>query len=90
MEQNWEIYYSPDAQKDLRKLPSMDRAIKENFLKSKEKLEANPYPIGCKKLRGSLKGKFSLRINDQHRLVYEIFPEEKIIKVVSILNHYSD
>ncbi len=41
-----------------------------------------------KYLSANLKGKISRRINKQHRLVYEIFEEEKIIKIYRMWTHY--
>jgi len=42
------------------------------------------YPPAFEYLSGSLKNKISRRINKQHRLVYEIFEEEKLIKIYRI------
>ena len=42
----------------------------------------NLIPSHSKQLSGGLKGKCLIRINLQHRLVYEIFEEEKMIKVL--------
>ncbi|MCO6449027.1 MAG: Txe/YoeB family addiction module toxin [Ignavibacteriales bacterium] len=39
-------------------------------------------------LTGNLKGFISRRINKQHRLVYEVLEEEKIIKVLRMWTHY--
>lgn len=41
-------------------------------------------------LKGDLKGLVSRRINKQHRLVYEVFEDDKIIKVYRMLwwTHY--
>lgn len=33
---------------------------------------------------------YSRRIDQKHRLVYEIFEEEKIIKLISAYGHYND
>lgn len=53
-----------------------------------ETLNHNPKPLYSKSLSGDLKGKRSIRINLQHRLVYEIVEEEKIIKILSMWSHY--
>ena len=53
-------------------------------------LQSNPLPPNSKKLSGDLKGKYSIRINLKHRLIYEIFEEEKAIKILSLWNHYDD
>jgi toxin YoeB len=51
-------------------------------------LSINPTPLNSKELSGDLKGKRSIRINLQHRLVYEIFEKEKIIKILKLWGHY--
>lgn len=53
-----------------------------------EDLAFDPKPPYSKQLSGGLKGKRSIRINLQHRLVYEIIEEEKIIKILSLWSHY--
>ncbi len=40
------------------------------------------------KLVGDLAGAFSRRINIQHRIVYEVFPEEKAVRVLRMWTHY--
>jgi toxin YoeB len=35
-----------------------------------------------------MKGLISHRINKQHRLVYEVFDDEKLIKVYRMWTHY--
>jgi len=37
---------------------------------------------------GDLKGAYSRRINIQHRLVYQILQEEKVVKVLRMWTHY--
>ena len=51
-------------------------------------LETDPRPPISKQLHGDLLGKRSIRINLQHRLVYEIFEEEKIVHILSMWSHY--
>lgn len=43
-----------------------------------------PYEI----LRGELTGAYSRRINQQHRLVYEVFPELRTVRVFRMWTHY--
>ena len=40
------------------------------------------------KLVGDLDGAYSRRINIQHRIVYQIYKKEKIIKVIRMWTHY--
>lgn len=46
----------------------------------------NPPPF--EKLVGDLAGAYSRRINIQHRLVYEVFAEEKTVRVLRMWTHY--
>ena len=41
-----------------------------------------------KELVGNLAGSYSRRINIQHRLVYEVFDAEKMIKILRMWTHY--
>lgn len=53
-------------------------------------MKENPYqnPPPYEKLIGDLDGMYSRRINIQHRLVYEVDNEEKIIKIIRMWKHY--
>jgi Txe/YoeB family toxin of toxin-antitoxin system len=41
-------------------------------------------------LVGDLSGTYSRRINIQHRLVYQVYEEEKVVKVLRMWTHYGD
>jgi len=76
------------VEKDLRKL-----ALSGLKKKAKELLDIvseNPYqnPPPYEKLVGDLSGPYSRRINIQHRLVYQILEDEKIVKVLRLWAHY--
>lgn len=51
-------------------------------------LAVNPTPSNSKRLYRDLIGKRSIRISLQHRLVYEILEDRKIIKILSMWGHY--
>ena len=55
-------------------------------------LRDNPYqtPPFYEKLNGKLDGKYSRRINIQHRLVYDVDEDKKQIHIVSMWSHYED
>lgn len=55
-----------------------------------EIIKRNPFqnPSPYEKLIGDLKGLYSRRINIQHRIVYEVFEDEKIVKIISMWKHY--
>ena len=74
------------AQKDLRNLKSAGLETKAK--KIRDILRLDPYPNNSKELSRDLVGKRSIRINLQHRLVYEVIKEEKIIKILSMWGHY--
>ena len=52
--------------------------------------EADPFqnPPPYEKLIGDLSGAYSRRITIQHRLVYEVFPKEKTVRVLRMWTHY--
>lgn len=84
----YKIVYTKNALK-------YQKNIKHSNLGSKLKmlidiLKNNPYqnPPPYEKLENNLKGLFSRRINLKHRLVYEIFEEQKTIKILSLWSHY--
>lgn len=76
------------AQKDAKNLNSS--GLKPKALKLLEVIKNNPlqYPPEYEYLKGDMKGLISRRINKQHRLVYEIFEHEKIIKIYRMWKHY--
>jgi toxin YoeB len=45
-----------------------------------------PPPI--EKLVGDLAGAYSRRINIQHRLVYQVLKEDRVVKVLRMWTHY--
>jgi len=59
---------------------------KQSLVKSK----LNPYqnPPHYEKLVGDLSGAYSRRINIQHRLVYQLYEEERMIKIIRLWTHY--
>ncbi len=85
---SWEIVYTKQAQKDARKLASS--GLKNKAQELLEVLKENPYqnPPPYEKLVGDLLGAYSRRINIQHRLVYQIYEEEKVVKVIRLWTHY--
>lgn len=84
----WQIVYTPQAQKDAKKLSRSHLAQKAKNLLSL--IERDPFvsPPRFEKLVGDLSGAFSRRINIQHRLVYQVLEEQKIIKILRMWTHY--
>ncbi|MCF6271538.1 MAG: Txe/YoeB family addiction module toxin [Melioribacteraceae bacterium] len=74
------LIFSPQAKRDAKKIASSKLKAKvENLLKI---IAVNPYsfPPPFEFLSGKLVGFISRRTNNQHRLVYEVVENERIIK----------
>ena len=46
------------------------------------------FRIPCSQAESDLRGACSRRINIQHRLVYQVLEEERIVKVLRLWSHY--
>ena len=55
-----------------------------------DEIRANPFqnPPPFEKLKGEFDGMYSRRINIQHRLVYQVNKEERIVRVLQMWTHY--
>jgi toxin YoeB len=85
---SWSIVYSNQAIEDAKKLKAAGlKAKAEDLLKilAKDPLQNPPT---FEKLVGDLAGAYSRRINILNRLVYEIFPEEKVVRVLRMWARY--
>lgn len=85
---SYTLVYTRQAKKDAKKLKSTPLAEKAKELLAviQEDPFADPPPFEA--LVGDLKGAYSRRINIQHRLVYQVFTEEQVIKVIRLWTHY--
>lgn len=85
---SWQLVYSKHAQKDAKRLAAA--GLKAKALELLAVLAADPFqnPPPYEKLVGDLAGTYSRRINIQHRLVYEVFPEKQIVRVLRMWTHY--
>ncbi|MBN1684953.1 MAG: Txe/YoeB family addiction module toxin [Gammaproteobacteria bacterium] len=84
----WKLFFTKQAGKDAKKLASS--GLKNQTQKLLDILKENPYqnPPHYEKLLGDLKGIYSRRINIQHRLIYSIIPDQKIVKIIRMWTHY--
>ena len=84
----WEIVYTKQAQSDADRL--LKAGFKPKALIILGILEQNPFqnPPPYEKLVGDLAGFYSRRINIQHRIVYQVYKAEKVVKVVRMWTHY--
>ena len=85
---SWRVVYTRQAQIDAKKLAAAGLKTKAQALL--ELLTEDPFrtPPAFEQLIGDLKGAFSRRINIQHRLVYQVLEEEKVVKVLRLWSHY--
>lgn len=85
---SWELVYSKHAQKDAKKLAAAGLKAKAQELL--DVLASDPFqnPPPYEKLVGDLTGAYSRRINIQHRLVYEVFPNERVVRILRLWTHY--
>ena len=85
---SWQVVFTRHAQKDAPKLAAAGLKAKAQELLAV--LAENPFqnPPPYEKLVGDLAGAYSRRINIQHRLVYEVLPDENVIKVLRMWSHY--
>lgn len=84
----YKIVYRKNAVKDIPKLKSI--GLNDKVKNLIEIIKLNPFqnPPPYEKLVGDLQGAYSRRINIQHRLVYQVYEQEKIIKIISLWTHY--
>ena len=85
---SWRLVYTRQAQRDAKKLAASGLRPKAEALL--EILARDPFadPPPFEKLLGDLSGAYSRRINIHHRLVYQVLPEIKTVKVIRIWTHY--
>ena len=85
---SWELLYTKQAQKDAKKLTAA--GLNEKTQQLLEVLKNDPFknPPPFEKLVGDLSGANSRRINIQHRIVYQVLDDVKIVKVIRMWSHY--
>ncbi len=86
----WELNFTKRAEKDAKLLKSAN--LEKRAKKILKNLKVDPYiiPPPFEKLRADLYGKYSRRINIQHRIVYSIEPDVKKIIVYAMFSHYGE
>ena len=85
---SWQLIYAKQAQKDARKLAAS--GLKAKAQRLLDLIAENPYqnPPPYEKLIGDLAGAYSRRINIQHRLVYQVYEQQQVVKVIRLWTHY--
>ncbi|WP_313070392.1 Txe/YoeB family addiction module toxin [Lacrimispora sp.] len=80
----YSIVYTKKATNDI---PKLKAAKLENKAKALiDLIRNNPYqiPPSYEKLQGDLQGAYSRRINIKHRLVYEVYEDSRVVKIISL------
>ena len=85
---SWKIVFTKIAKKDAKK--TKRAGLKSQAEKLLSVIQKNPFqnPPSHEKLVGDLSGAYSRRINIQHRLVYQVLTDEKIVKIIRMWTHY--
>jgi Txe/YoeB family toxin of toxin-antitoxin system len=85
---SWEIVYAKQALKDAKKLAASGLKQKAQIILAiivNDPFQSFP---PYEKLVGNLAGTYSRRINIQHRVVYEVFVKEKVVRIFRMWTHY--
>lgn len=84
----WRVILSRQAAKDAKNLARSGLKPQAEVLL--RLLERDPFttPPRFEKLVGNLRGFYSRRINIQHRLVYAVDREQKVVHVLCMRTHY--
>lgn len=84
----YKLVFTKQAQKDAKKISKS--GLRLNVETILDILRENPYkrPPHYEKLVGDLEGAYSRRINIKHRVIYQVFENEKIVKIIRMWTHY--
>ena len=85
---SWKLIFTKQAQKDAKKLKHS--GLKDKTQELLDIIRENPFktPPPYESLLGELKGAYSRRINIQHRIVYQVYAAERIVKIIRLWTHY--
>jgi toxin YoeB len=84
----WQVVYAKHALKDAKKLSAA--GLREKAQELLDVLAHDPLqnPPLFEKLVGDVEGTYSRRINIHHRLVYEVFKQDRVVRVLRMWTHY--
>jgi len=85
---DYQLTFSAQAHKDSRKLEYSP--LKETVHKLLSIVARNPFqnPPPYEKLSDEIPHLYSRRINIHHRLVYRVFEDEHIVRILHMWTHY--
>lgn len=84
----WTVKAKTSAKGDVRKV--LQSPYRGKFLEIVETLKRDPYAPthAFEKLTPPVAGKYSRRLNGQHRVVYTIDKETRLVEILSAWAHY--
>ena len=83
-----DVVFSKQALTDAKKIVASGLKPKAQELLAVLAIDPLQKPPPYEKLVGDLAGAYSRRINIQHRLAYEVFTEERTVRVLRMWTHY--
>ena len=88
MNELYTILFSRQAKKDEEKLAASGLSQKARMLVGV--IKTNPFqnPPPYEKLNDATGNMYSRRINVQHRLVYQVFKEQHVVRILNMWSHY--
>ena len=86
-----DIIFTPEAEADYLHWKKNDPNMVKRIKRLLESISQTPYTgIGKpEKLRYELVGKWSRRINDEHRIVYVVNEREGVVDILALRYHYT-
>ena len=85
---SWQLVFAKQAVKDARKVAASGLKPKTEELLAVLEKDPLQSPPPFEKLVGDLAGAYSRRINIQHRIVYEVFAKQHVVRVLRMWTHY--
>lgn len=85
---NYSVQIKNSAKSDLKKIKQSN--LITQFEKIVQTLKEDPYlpTQSFEKLKPTHEGRYSRRLNRQHRVVYKVNEDEKIVEIYSTWTHY--
>jgi toxin YoeB len=84
----WQIVYTAQARQDAKKVAGAGLRPKVEVLLDILREDSFCPAPPLEKLVGDLSGAYSRRITIQHRLVYQVIEDARIVKVIRMWTHY--
>ena len=84
----YKLLFTKQAQKDAKKVSKSNLKPKVESILAILKKDPFADKPALKRLVGDLAGVYSRRINLQHRIIYQVYEEEKVVKVIRMWTHY--